>query len=231
MIKSLSLLDFNFHLSSLKFDIKFIILFLLSRNEVLTALIIDNEKLVLQEIAEGNEVSFRILFDAYKERLFCFISGFIKSEQHAEEIVMDIFIKLWKGRALLPGVQHVDSFLFRIARNKAIDFLRDAANDSKLRLQLWEEIEMSSSLHADNQLLVKEFEKNLTELIGMLPPRRKQVYQMSCVDNITHDEIAEQLKISKATVNNHIVKAKSFIRTYLSKRMDITMLICLIERF
>ncbi|HVI43238.1 MAG TPA: sigma factor, partial [Chitinophaga sp.] len=106
--------------------------------------VLNYEQVSLQEIAAGDERAFRALFDQYRGRLFHYISRFIKSEQVAEELVLDVFMKIWTGRELLTQVQHFDAFLFRVAHNKAIDFLRSAANDAHLRELLWEEIQAAS---------------------------------------------------------------------------------------
>ena len=180
---------------------------------------------LLQLLAEGNEKAFKTLFDTYRNRLFYYISSFIKSEQVAEELVMDVFMKIWTGRELAAQINNFDAFLFRIAHNKSIDFLRSAAKDSRLKELLWEEIQVASGEQADTSLLIKEYEEKSREAISLLSPQRKKVYNLSREQDLAHDQIAEQLSISKATVNNHIVEARRFIRSYLSKNLDLTMIV------
>ncbi len=183
------------------------------------------EKLVLQQIASGNQNSFKILFDTYNSRLYSYILGFVKSPQIAEELVMDVFMKLWLGRDLLTQINNFDGFLFRVAHNKTIDCLRRAARDSKLREFLWEEIQIASDLSADRPLINQEFEQKIREAIELLSDQRKKVYKMSTEQELTHDQIAMQLNISKSTVNNHLVEARRFIRQCLADKLDTAMLL------
>lgn len=189
-----------------------------------------DEQLTLQQIAAGDEQAFKVLFHEYRGRLFYYISRFIKSEQVAEELVLDVFMKIWLGRDLIVNIRSFDAFLFRVAHNKSIDFLRSAANDHRLKELLWEEIQAASSEQPDLQLQVREFESKIRAAVALLPPQCKKVYHLSREQELTHDQIAERLNISKATVNNHIVAAQRFIRSYLSREMDLAILILLIGR-
>lgn len=188
---------------------------------------IHNEQELLQLLAEGNEKAFKTLFDTYRNRLFYYISRFIKSEQVAEELVMDVFMKIWMGKELASQINNFDAFLFRIAHNKSVDFLRSAAKDSRLQELLWEEIQVASHERADTSMVAKEYEEKIREAISLLSPQRKKVYSLSREQDLTHDQIAQQLSISKATVNNHIVEAQRFIRNYLSKNFDLGIVILL----
>lgn len=189
-----------------------------------------DEQQTLQLIAAGDEQAFKVLFHEYRGRLFYYVSRFIKSEQVAEELVLDVFMKIWLGRELVVNIQSFDAFLFRVAHNKSIDFLRSAANDQRLKELLWEEIQAASGEQPDLQLQVREFEAKIRTAVALLPPQSQKVYKLSREQELTHDQIAERLHISKATVNNHIVAAQRFIRSYLSREMDLAILILLIWR-
>ncbi len=188
------------------------------------------ERLLLQQIATGNEKAFQTLFNNYNSRLYHYVFSFVKSSQVAEELVMDVFLKLWLGRDLLLQIKSFNGFLFRVAHNKIIDFLRFSAKDPKLKELLWDEVQMASSSLADHSLIHHEYEKKLREAIDLLSPQRKKVYRLTHEEDLTHDQIAVQLHISKSTVNNHIVEAKRFIRGYLSTNLDIAMLLVIMTR-
>ncbi|MGE7777093.1 RNA polymerase sigma-70 factor [Chitinophaga sp. NPDC101104] len=186
--------------------------------------------MILRKIAGGDEPAFRELFDEYRGRLFAFVSKFIRSEQVAEELVLDVFMKIWLGRELLAQVRNFDAFLFRVAHNKSIDFLRAAAKDSALRELLWEDIQAAAGERPDMQLQQREFEGKLRRAVELLPPQARKVYQLSRESDMSHDQIATQLQISRSTVNNHIVAAQRFIRSYLSREMDLALLILFLGR-
>jgi RNA polymerase sigma-70 factor (ECF subfamily) len=158
-----------------------------------------------------------------------YIAAFIKSDQVAEELVMDVFMKIWLGRDVVMNIENLDAFLFRVAKNKAIDFLRSAARDSGLSQLLHERIDMMAGERSDAGLLMREYEEKLREAIDLLSPQRKKVYLISREEELTHNEIAECLGISRNTVNNHIVMARQFIRDYLIRNMDIATILALLS--
>lgn len=185
------------------------------------------EKELLTQVAAGDEESFKILFSKYYERLFNYISTIIKSPEVAEEVVMDVFLKIWLGREMITQIERFDAFLFRVAHNKSIDFLRSVARDPKFQNLLWDKIQLVNNVQADSSTLDHEYESKLREAVSLLSPQRKKVYQLSREQDMTHDQIAVELKLSKYTINNHIVEAQRFIRTYLSKNCDIAFLLML----
>jgi RNA polymerase sigma factor (sigma-70 family) len=142
--------------------------------------------------------------------------------------VMDVFLKIWLGRDLITQIEKFDAFLFRVAHNKSIDFLRSVARDPKFKDLLWENIQLTNNVQSDSSILIQEYEAKLREAVSLLSPQRKKVYQLSRDQDMTHDQIAAQLNLSKHTINNHIVEAQRFIRTYLSKNFDIAFLVVMI---
>jgi RNA polymerase sigma-70 factor (family 1) len=178
---------------------------------------------LLAQVAAGDEDSFKRLFSLYHERLFSYITTIVKSRQIAEEIVMDVFLKIWLGKDIIPQIGNFDAFLFRVARNKSIDFLRSAATDPKFTNLLWDTIQqLSGADQADAAMLMREYETKLREAISLLSAQRRKAWQLSRDEQMSHEQIALQLGLSKHTVNNHIVEAQRFIRSYLSRNLGIT---------
>jgi RNA polymerase sigma-70 factor (family 1) len=182
---------------------------------------------LLAKVATGNEASFEVLFRRYQIRLLQYVSMFIKSPQVAEEVVMDVFMKIWLGRDLISQIENFDSFLFRVAHNKAIDFLRSVSKNADFRELMWDTMQQRNSEAADAILLRREFEQKVRHAMSLLSEQRRKVFELSREQEITHEQIAYHLGLSKNTVNNHIVEAKRFIRSYLSKNLDIAYLFIL----
>lgn len=183
------------------------------------------EKELLALVAQNDEKAFKALYDSYCGRLFDYTFSIIKSRQVAEELVMDVFMKIWLGRAAVIKIENFDSFLFRVAHNKSIDFLRSVARNPPFAELLWEEIQSFTNDEADTSLLQKEFEEHLREAVSLLSPQRKKVYHLSREQDLNHHQIALQLGLSKNTVNNHIVEAQRFIRAYMAKNLDVASLL------
>lgn len=188
----------------------------------------DTEKKLLILISKGDEKAFQSIFTSYYEQLFNYIFSIVKSKLVAEELVMDVFLKIWLGKEIIPRIEKFNAFIFRVAHNKSIDFLRSVARDPKFQDLLWEQIQLSNNNRADSAIMVREYEAKLREAVSLLSPQKKKIYQMSREENMTHDQIAIQLNLSKSTVNNHIVEAQRFIRTYLTKHCDMAFLLALL---
>lgn len=185
---------------------------------------------MLQEIAAGSERAMKELFRVYHTRLFRYIADLVKSETVAEELVMDVFMKLWVGREMITRIRNLDAFLFRIAHNKSVDFLRSVARDQRMKDLLCRRLQSAAADAADVSLLQREYEQKVREAIALLPPKRREVYLLSREGELSHEQIAQRLQISKATVSNQIVEAQRFVRHYLSQHMDLAMVL-LFSRF
>jgi len=187
----------------------------------------NTEKELLSLISKGDEKAFQSLFSSYYEKLFNYVVSIVKSRQVAEELVMDVFLKIWLGREIVPRIEKFNAFIFRVAHNKSVDFLRSVARDPKFQDLLWEQIQLSNNACADSPVLVREYETKLREAVSLLSPQKKKIYQLSREEDMTHDQIAVQLNLSRHTVNNHIVEAQRFIRAYL-KKYDVAFLLTLL---
>jgi RNA polymerase sigma-70 factor (ECF subfamily) len=184
--------------------------------------------LLQNQVSQGNQQAFTTLFDRYHPRLFHFIVNLVKSREVAEELVMDVFLKLWLSRDMISTIDNFDGFLFKIAYNKSIDFFRAAAKDKTVADIIWERMEIPAQSYADAPLLMQEYENKLREAIDLLPPKRRKVFDMSREEGLSHGEIAETLGISKNTVANTIVEAKQFIKSYLEKHYGLAGLVVLL---
>src|SRR4028118_2411687 len=183
------------------------------------------DKRLLQLIAGGDEPAFKTLFEKYRGKLYTYLKGITKSPEVSEEIVMDVFLKIWIGRKTVTEIQHFDGFLFRIAHNKAIDFLRALHRDQTLFNLVWEEIQLVATQTADAGIKEKESNAILQDAIARLSPKRRLVYELSRENALSHDQIAAYLNLSKSTVNNHLVESLRFIRHYLHGHLEACVLL------
>ncbi|MBX2923570.1 MAG: RNA polymerase sigma-70 factor [Chitinophagaceae bacterium] len=165
----------------------------------------------------AGEQSFMLLFDVYKSRLFGYVLAITHSRYVAEEITQEVFLKLWLNRLELDKIDNPDAYIFAVARNKTLNYLRKANYDKKLL----REIELSAAVSLNNNVeekqAVSECDELLEKAITLLSPQRKQVYRLSRNEGLNHIEIARQLNISRNTVKNHLVETLRFIRKYLGK--------------
>jgi len=175
------------------------------------------EKEMLAAIARGDEKAFTQLYDQYRDRLYYYLLKITRSNQIAEDVLVDVFMKLWVGRELLLNVENLNSFLRKVAFNKAMNFFTAAARYSKLMDSYQKNMSGKKETAADALLEDHESQRILAEAVNQLPPRRRNIYKMSREAGLTHDQIAETLNLSRNTVKNTIVEATRSISEYLQK--------------
>ncbi|HTD42305.1 MAG TPA: RNA polymerase sigma-70 factor [Mucilaginibacter sp.] len=164
---------------------------------------------------ERGLLSFEQIFHSYKERVYSYVLAIVKSNDAAEEVTQEIMIKLWLCREMLDQVENLDAYIYVIARNKSLNHLRKVAYDLRLLNELKSFIPDEYS-NTEDRIAVKDYELLLTNAVNSLSPQRRQVYHLSRVEGLSHDEIAERLNLSKQTVKNHLVEALKSIRIHLS---------------
>lgn len=160
---------------------------------------------------------FDQMFDKYKGRIYAYILAISKSEYVAEEITQEIFIKLWIGREQLDEVKNLDGYIFKIAKNLSLNYLRKVAYNEKMSVELIRVAAKDSDSAADTKLNLFVYNKLIKEAVDSLSPQRRLVYKLSKEDELSYDEIAVQLKLSKNTVKNHHLSAIGIVRSFLIK--------------
>lgn len=176
-----------------------------------------SEKELLQQIAAGDEKAFAAVFETYRQRLYAYLLRITKSPVIAEDIVVDVFMKLWVGRELLPNIQSLGGFLHKVAYNKAMDLFTATARHTRLQQVYAERIGNRPERGADDLLVDDECRRILLEAVNQLPPQRKLIYTLSREQGLTHEQIARALNLSRHTVKNSIVAATRSISEYLQK--------------
>lgn len=184
-----------------------------------------NEKALLQLVAEGDELAFTQLFNSYWNTVYAQALAYLKSVSLAQDIVQEVFLKIWNKRTALPGIERIDSYIFIMARNEIISQLRK-------KLPMGAESELPGQapelvMQPDKQLAFRQQHQLLAKAVELLPPQRKLVFTLNRYEGMSYEEIAQQLGISRETVKGHMVKALAFVRTYLVSHGDVLLLLLL----
>lgn len=185
-----------------------------------------DEQELLKSIAQGDEAAFARLFDAWRDKLFFFTLRITQSHQQAEDLVQDVFLKLWLNRSSLGGIENFRAWLYRVIQNQAISGLRRMALETSVLAKLKKE-NIGSGEPADEILLQKQLQQKLHEAINQLPPRQKEIYTLTRIDGLKQEEVASRLNISISTVQNHMTEALRRLRLILGKDYSVvtTMLV------
>lgn len=136
------------------------------------------------------------------------------SAEQAEDIVQEVFMKLWDDRARLPEIENINAWIFTMAQHKAFNSFRKIMRQELMILELIRKTENLSENNANN-LSLKEAEQILAKAIEQLPQQQKLVYQLSREQGLKHEEIARQLNLSPGTVKNHMIRALKTLREQL----------------
>ena len=187
-----------------------------------------NEKELLKQVSEGDEHAFGILFHHHWDHIYTVAFSITRSAALSEDLVQDIFLKIWLNRDHLTSVEQFDNYLFIVARNAIYTSLRrDGIRESFLRSLT--EASGTTGRTPEEELLAKESGRLIHEAFLQLSPQQQAVYRLSREGGLKYEQIAEQLGISKSTVRNHMVKALQYIREYLQAHADgLLLTICLL---
>ena len=170
----------------------------------------------MQEIAKGNEKAFRTLYDAYFNRLSAYIFKLCKSVAVTEEIVQDIFIKLWESRASLVSLDTPEAYIFSMARNKAIDHLRKVARETSLIPAIKQQLQACSN-EIEDRFDAADLRLMIEEALQELSPQKREVFRLRNNEGLDHEEIARVMQLSRSTVKNHLSQTLQHLRRYLSR--------------
>ena len=167
-------------------------------------------------LTQGNQEAFRSLFGEYARRIFVFARGYLKSNEEAEEVVQEVFIKIWNVRASINTELSFKSYLFKITYNYIRELFLKKARENSYKHDL-----LDFAVDFDNRTEEKIDYQSLLELveglIDRLPPRQKEVIILKKKDGLPVKEIAELLDISPRTVEKHLSEALKFLKTELSE--------------
>jgi len=169
-----------------------------------------NEKELITLFIDGDEVAFEKIYRLYCKRLLGNIIKLVKSEDLAAELLQEVFVKLWCNRHHIDPDRSFSSYLFRISQNQVCDFYRKAARNKKLQEAIIAG-SIATYVHIEENFCNKEDIQYLHQLVESLPPRRRTIFQLIKMEGLSYEEVSMQLNISKATINDHIVKATKYI--------------------
>jgi RNA polymerase sigma-70 factor (ECF subfamily) len=162
-----------------------------------------NDLHLLSRIKTGDNRALDCLFTKYYTPLCRFASFFTSRADLAEEIVADVFFKIWEKRESLNIEKNLRSYLFTATRHTCINYMKQ---EKQAMEELSEDI-VEGTPGPEDELLFHELESRVSELINFLPQKRKAIFQLNRFEGFTYNEIAEILSLSAKTVENQMGKA------------------------
>ncbi|RNI26761.1 RNA polymerase sigma-70 factor [Rufibacter latericius] len=162
-------------------------------------------------LTTGDVAAFERLYLALEPKLFAFAMKLVRSREDAEEIVQEVFLKVWEKRASLDPTQNLDGYLFTTAKNLVYNKARHRVYEFAFGQYLADYgvvSENSTQTALEHKELVQLFE----ETCASMPPVRRQVFVMSRAEGLSNTEIAKALNTSNSNIENHINKALKMLR-------------------
>jgi RNA polymerase sigma-70 factor (ECF subfamily) len=178
-----------------------------------------NENALLELVAQGDESAFRIVFDHYRDAIFAFSLKVTRHESIAEEIVQDVFLKIWINRSGLAEIRNFADFLYIIARNHTFNSLRSLARERKLSVDTSADLQIAG-VSTEAIIIQRDYDRLLLQAVSQLPPQQKLVYTLGRQQGLSREEIATQLNISPGTVKVHMAQALRTLRAYFKNHPD-----------
>jgi len=176
----------------------------------------NEETLLLLRTAGGDQSAFTQLFETYHHALGAFVFGITKSRELAEEVVLDVFLKIWMTREVLTEVRSFKAYLFTVSRNAAISAVRKLIREREQRASWQAEQRVDA---AEDTMKKEAYLTLVDEAINQLSPQRKKIYLLSREKGLKYEEIAAITGISRFTVRAHIQQAVASIAEYLKARI------------
>lgn len=178
--------------------------------------LLHTEKELVKKLKEGDSFAFEVLFYKYRNKVKGFAVKIVPAQVDPEEIVQEVFVKLWlKKEAVDPG-KDFQSYLFSIAKHLVLDHLKSAVNR---KLYFVGEHFQQDLLIDEGQenMLQEDAEEKLQRLIDEIPERRREIFRLSRFEGLSYKQIAERLNISENTVDSQIRNALAFLRKEFRK--------------
>lgn len=173
---------------------------------------ITDEKELLRRLRDGDEFAFKDLYEIYAPRLAARLLQLLRSEEIAEDILQDLFIKIWEVRHTINPDLSFGALLYKMAANLSKNVYRRNVYDQLMRKQMNTD---QSHNPIEESLDQSEAKQLLQAALNKLTPRQREVYIMHKIDGLSYQEIASRLNISASAINHHIQEANKQLRNIL----------------
>ncbi|MET3876290.1 RNA polymerase sigma-70 factor [Chitinophaga sp. OAE865] len=176
------------------------------------------ERETLKLIALGDERAFNRIVRKYSQVIYPYLLYWLKSPQLAEEVAQDVFLRIWKNRHKLPDVSNFPGYVYVVTRNRVHSQFERGLPETETP----DVVQADQALtNPQTALETKELAAIMRRAIESLPPRRKEIFLLSRNEQLTYEEIAARLGISRSTVREHMVEALVFLRAYLKRNAGV----------
>jgi len=194
------------------------------------ALPLMNDLELLKKVAGGDERAFEMIYHTYTKKVYLFAFRILRSALLAEEVVQETMLKIWRMGPELHHIHNLESYLRTTARNISLNMLRRQEVESRAdqrMLNHWHEAHHDT----EERIILNDTRKILNDAIALLPLQQREVYTLCHQQGLKYEEVAEKLNLAPSTVATHMKLALRFLRSYLQKHIDVTVLLIIFKLF
>ncbi len=166
---------------------------------------------LVERMADDDHKAFRQFFDLLYPRYFRFAYYFLPSSALCEELVSDVFMKIWNSRKNLPQIEKLEVYFLQSVKNQALTYIKRQAQNREYSPEL-SIMPAVTVAHPENLIIAKELSNKLEEAIKSLPPKCETVFRLVRENGLSYKEAAAILEISPRTVDNQMVIAMKRIK-------------------
>ena len=174
----------------------------------------DNKELT-KLIKKGDKTAFEKLFKEYAPKIYHFSLSYLHNVADSEELVQDVFLKIWEKRLMLNQSGNLNAFIYKVAINTIYDFIRRKNVEHAFKDYVETNGNNTSINFTWHEVIFNEMQDRLNELIEQFPDQRRKIFKMSKQEGLTNDEIAGKLNLSKRTVENQLYRAVAYLKEHL----------------
>jgi len=189
-----------------------------------------DESMLLSLLKKGDEGAFTEIFNRFHRPIYGYLLSLVKSPEMAEDLVGEIFLKLWEIREKLEIRISFSSYIFRICHNKAADAKKKIAGEHKLRAELFRNYQDFCSVAPLSQKELYQYDLLEDQAFSSLSPQSRRVYELCRMQGKSYWEVAEKLQISPYTVKEHMSRALAHLRSFLKEKGKIALILILLEK-
>ncbi|QEC79253.1 RNA polymerase sigma factor [Mucilaginibacter ginsenosidivorax] len=187
-----------------------------------------NDIVLCERLMGGDVDAYKQIYDKYHSQLYYYALRFLKMPELAEDVIHDVFLKLWEIREQLKPEFGIVGYLYKITRNQVFKLIKKIAVETELRAKVISIIE-EQAIESEADLQWNEYAGLLGSAVEQLPPQCKKVFNLCRQEGKTYDEAAQILGISKHTVKEHMMAAMKSIKKYFRQNADIVFSLLIIE--
>lgn len=187
-----------------------------------------NEPDLLLRLRQGDKRTFEKLYFNYSKPLYWKLLKMVRIEEVADDLLQDLFIRIWDRREQIDPTQPFKVYLYRIATHMVYDHYRREGRKAVMQ-QYIKSDSSEISLETEQSLALRQSQSLIQAAIEQLPPQRKQAFILCRMEGKSHQQAAEIMQISPNTVHNHLTKATEYVKRYVTVAESLPLLLLVIS--